>query len=138
MQHLWREEQHSSTQHLLTIEDHKQSNFIRETTIQKYQFLCRMHRTNTIFLRQVCVQHLPESSKVCALPHLQSLSLCFPDTRATGFCKGQTTLRDDGVVLCSRMAYNTSLYGVSLRNALGEKFIYNDFGNDGYVYQKKI
>ena len=47
-------------------------------------------------------------------------------------------LRDDGVVLCSRMAYNTSLYGVSLRNALGEKFIYNDFGNDGYVYQKKI
>lgn len=47
-------------------------------------------------------------------------------------------LKDDGVVLCSRMICNTSLYGIILNNALGEKFIYNDFGSNGYVYQKKI
>lgn len=46
-------------------------------------------------------------------------------------------LKKDGLVLCSRMAYDTSLYGVSLRNALGDNFIYNDMGTNGYVYMKK-
>lgn len=46
-------------------------------------------------------------------------------------------LNDNGIVLCSRMTYNTSLYGINLHNLLGDNFIYNDMGNNGYVYIKK-
>lgn len=46
-------------------------------------------------------------------------------------------LKKNGLVLCSRMAYDTNLYGINLKNALGDNFVYNDMGINGYVYIKK-